>query len=263
MKHIFTILGLSFSLALPSVLAAQVASAPSPQNQNSSSSLLPHNPTLAWSSFAQDQTPPPPPPPGQYQTEPPPPQPMRNPPSATSTYDHGEIGAYADYFRFKPSGTAVNFLGVGGRLAFNVHPNVAIEAEMNYDFAQDYTSTSSTNNAVGATTVLTTTSLRPLSGLFGPKFQFGTSSAFRAFLTGKVGFINFTSTNPNNVSGSQFSGSVSSVGGPGTFLALYPGGGLEGFWGPFGFRLDAGDEIYLNNGTYNNLRVAFGPTFRF
>jgi hypothetical protein len=258
MKRIFTILGLSFSLALPSMLAAQVANAPSPQNQNTSSSRLAQNPTLAYSSSAQEFTPPP----AQDQTAPPPP-PMGNPPSATSTYDHGEIGAYADYFRFKPSGSAVNFLGVGGRLSFNVHPNVALEAEMNYDFAQDYTSSSSTNNAVGATTVLTTTSLRPLSGLFGPKFQFGTSSAFRAFLTGKVGFINFTSTNPNNVSGSQFSGSVSSVGGPGTFLALYPGGGLEGFWGPFGFRLDAGDEIYLNNGTYNNLRVAFGPTFRF
>jgi hypothetical protein len=264
MKRIFTILGLSFSLALPVTLAAQVASAPSPQNPNGSSSLLAQNPTLAWSSSAmQDQTGPPPPPP-QEQTPPPPPpsQPIGNPPSAYN-YDHGEVGAYADYFRFKPSGTAVNFLGVGGRVAFNVHPNVALEAEMNYDFAQDYTSSSSSGNAVGASTVLTTTSLRPLTGLFGPKFQFGTSSAFRAFLTGKVGFINFTTTNANNVSGSGASSAVSSVGGPGTFLALYPGGGIEGFWGPFGLRLDAGDEIYLNNGTWNNLRVAFGPTFRF
>ena len=40
-------------------------------------------------------------------------------------------------------------------------------------------------------------------------------------------------------------------------------GGLEGFVGPIGLRLEAGDEIYLNNGTFNNLRVTAGPTFRF
>jgi hypothetical protein len=210
MNRIFTIVGLTLSLALPSMLAAQVY----------------------------------------------------NPPSA-HTYDHGEIGAFADYFRFNPSGNPVNFVGAGGRVAFNVHPNIALEAEMNYDFAQNYTSTSTSGNSSTTTTTFTTTSLRPLTGLFGPKFQVGTSSAFRAFVTGKLGFINFSSSNPNNVSGSSVSSSISSVGGSGTHLAFYPGGGLEGFWGPFGFRADVGDEIYLNNGTYNNLRVTFGPTFRF
>ena len=28
-------------------------------------------------------------------------------------------------------------------------------------------------------------------------------------------------------------------------------------------RLDVGDEIYFNNGSHHNLRVAFGPVFRF
>jgi hypothetical protein len=28
-------------------------------------------------------------------------------------------------------------------------------------------------------------------------------------------------------------------------------------------RLEAGDEIYLNNGAYNNLKVTFGPVVRF
>lgn len=41
------------------------------------------------------------------------------------------------------------------------------------------------------------------------------------------------------------------------------GGGIEGFFGPIGLRVDVGDELYLNNGTYNNLRVTFGPTLRF
>ena len=48
-----------------------------------------------------------------------------------------------------------------------------------------------------------------------------------------------------------------------TDVAAYPGGGLEFFAGPLGIRLEAGDEIYVNNKAYNNLRVTFGPTLRF
>jgi hypothetical protein len=54
-----------------------------------------------------------------------------------------------------------------------------------------------------------------------------------------------------------------SVGSSGTHFAAYPGGGVEGFWGPFGLRAEVGDEIYLRNGTFNNLRVTFGPQLRF
>jgi len=39
--------------------------------------------------------------------------------------------------------------------------------------------------------------------------------------------------------------------------------GVEGFIGRVGLRLEVGDEIYLNNGTFNNLRVTFGPHIRF
>lgn len=185
-------------------------------------------------------------------------------PQHPDSWDHGEVGAFADYFRYvPPTGSDISFVGVGGRVGFNVQRYVALEAEMSYDFARNYTTTSSSGNSAGATTTFTTTSLRPLSGFFGPKFQFGASSPFRAFVTGKVGFINFTSSNSNNVTGNQFSSGVSSVGGAGTHLAFYPGGGVEGFWGPFGLRLDAGDEVYLDNGANNNLRVTFGPAFRF
>ena len=37
----------------------------------------------------------------------------------------------------------------------------------------------------------------------------------------------------------------------------------EGFFGPIGLRVEAGDQMYFNNGTYNNLRVTFGPEIRF
>jgi len=46
-------------------------------------------------------------------------------------------------------------------------------------------------------------------------------------------------------------------------VAFYPAGGIEGFIGPAGLRLEVGDGIYVNNGNYNNLRVTFGPHIRF
>lgn len=171
--------------------------------------------------------------------------------------NHGEVGAYADYLHFAPGSSTSNFVGVGGRLSVNVRPMLALEAEMNYDFARNYTTTTSN----GATTSFVTTSVRPLTGLFGPKLQ--TTGPLRAFVTGKVGFINFSTNTSGNVTAGSATGAVSGVGGSGTHLALYPGGGLEGFIGPIGLRAEVGDEVYLDNGTYNNLRVTFGPQLRF
>lgn len=40
--------------------------------------------------------------------------------------NHGEFTAYSDLFRVTPKGgNAVNFVGPGGRIGFNVQPNVA------------------------------------------------------------------------------------------------------------------------------------------
>ncbi len=184
---------------------------------------------------------------------------------SNSTYNHGEFEAYGDMFRVAPSGApAVNFLGLGGRVGFNTGTHVALEAEMNYDFEQNYTNT----NSSGGTTTTITCSVRPITGLFGPKFQFGTSGPFRAFVEAKAGFIDF-STNCNAPAGSPacFTTSLTAFGGGSTHFAAFPGGGIEAFWGPFGFRAEAGDELWYNgyNGgnVYNNLRVTFAPTFRF
>lgn len=178
---------------------------------------------------------------------------------AQSTENHGEVGVFADYFRFTPGSSAANFVGVGGRLGVNVHPNIMLEGEMNYDFKRNYTNVF--NN--GVTTSFVTTGVRPLTGLFGPKIQAGTSGPIRVFVTGKMGFVNIAETMSGVVSGTTFTNTVNDVGGPGTHLAFYPGGGVEGFLGPVGLRLEVGDEIYLNNGTLNNLRVTFGPHIRF
>jgi hypothetical protein len=170
--------------------------------------------------------------------------------------DHAEVGVFADYFRLSDLPTPINFVGVGGRAGFNVHPNVQIEAEMAYNFERNFTSTTSN----GITTNFVRTGLRPLSALFGPKFQTN-RGPFRAFVTFKAGLVNFSSTTKGAVPG--FTSAVSSVTTGNTHAAIFPGGGVEGFWGPFGLRLDAGDEIYFDNGAQNNLKMTFGPVFRF
>ena len=170
--------------------------------------------------------------------------------------EHAEVGVFADYMRLNTS-PAINFVGVGGRVAINANSFTAIEAEMSYDFARNYTTTF--NN--GVTTQFATSSLRPLSGLFGPAFKIGGSSPFRAFVTGKVGFVNFSTINQQGTAG--FTSSINSITNGDTHFAVYPGAGIEGFWGPFGLRLDVGDEIFFAGGTHNNLKVEFGPHFRF
>lgn len=169
--------------------------------------------------------------------------------------DHVEIGVFANYFRMSDSSPARNFVGVGGRAAFNIRPSVQLEAEMAYDFKRNFTNTF-TN---GVTTQFVNTQFRTLHGFFGPKFQTG-SGPFRVFVTGKVGFDNFSINNQNAPEG--FVNTVGLTNGT-TAFAVYPGGGIEGFAGPIGLRAEVGDDIYFNNGAHNNLRVTFGPQFRF
>ena len=169
--------------------------------------------------------------------------------------DHFEVGAFANYYRLADPSPTRNFFGIGGRAGFGLTPNVQIEAEMAYDFERNYTSTF--NNTITSTTV--TSRLRTLHGVFGPKFQTG-SGPFRFFVTGKVGFDNFTVTNQGAPTG--FVNSVGLTNGA-TYLAVYPGAGIEVFAHWIGLRAEAGDDIFFNNGAHNNLRVTFGPQFRF
>ena len=169
--------------------------------------------------------------------------------------DHVEIGAFVNYYRLTDPGPERNFVGLGGRAAFGIRPSVQLEAEMAYDFKRNYTTTFDN----GITTTDVTSRLRTLHGFFGPKFQTG-SGPFRVFVTGKVGFDNFSVTNQNAPTG--FVNSVGLANGA-TYFAVYPGGGIEAFAGPIGVRLEAGDDIFFNNGAHNNLRVTVGPQVRF
>ena len=69
--------------------------------------------------------------------------------------NHGEVGAYADYSRLGSGSSVINYVGIGGRVGVNVRPSIVLEAEMNYDFSRNTTSTFST----GATPSFATTSV--------------------------------------------------------------------------------------------------------
>ena len=131
-----------------------------------------------------------------------------------------------------------------------------IEGEMVYDFGRNFTSTFSN----GITTQFVTSHSHVLHGLFGPKLMTG-SGAFRGFGTLKVGFVSFSTNRENVLNG--FTGALGAVTSGDTRSAIYPGVGVEGFLGPFGLRLDLGDEIYFDDGARHNLKVMLGPTFRF
>jgi len=175
---------------------------------------------------------------------------------SAQTSDHVEIGAFADYFRVDRTNPTLNFAGLGGRVGFGLNSWVQIEGEMAYDF--DHTYSNVYNN--GVTVDVERSKTHILQGYAGPKFQTG-SGPVRFFVTGKVGVTSFTTNTQNAPSG--FQSSLGAVGNGNSKFSVYPGGGLEGFWGPIGLRLEVGDDIYFDSGARNDLRVTFGPTFRF
>ncbi len=169
----------------------------------------------------------------------------------------GEFGVFADYTRLGTGGgSALNYVGVGARLGFNVRPNLALEAEGSWDPNRSYAYT----NGTGGVFDTYNANLHIAQAMFGPKVQFGTG-AFRAFATVKGGLITFRGGNPS------FIGTVNAIPSGDTDAVLYPGGGLEAYVGPVGLRLDVGDEIYFAGanagGAHNNLKVTFGPHIRF
>jgi hypothetical protein len=148
---------------------------------------------------------------------------------------------------------------VGARLSINATKRFQLEAEMNYDFSESFTEDFTTTS--GTVAGFSTSSLRILHGMFGPKIQTG-GGPLRAFLTVKGGGVDFMfSSAPVNFS--TFTSSVSGLRSSSVNAVLYPGGGVEAYLGPIGLRLDVGDEIYFQSGAHNNLRITFGPNIRF
>ena len=171
--------------------------------------------------------------------------------------EHVQVGVFADYLRL--SQTDNNFGGIGARVGFQLFKEVKLEGEMSYDFGQTFTE-GFTDTGTGSVT-FSRTNLRILHGEFGPRVNIG-HHAIQPFVTLKGGFVNFRFDGSPATLGTFFS-SVDDLRRNNVNGVLYPGGGLQAHLGPVGLRLDVGDEIYFNHGTHNNLRVAFGPVFRF
>ena len=171
--------------------------------------------------------------------------------------DHVQVGVFADYLKLDQTNT--NFGGVGARAGFQLYKEINLEGEMSYDFNQTFTE-GFTNPSTG-TLIFERTNLRTLHGEFGPKVNIG-HHAIQPFVFVKGGFINFRIDGAPATVGT-FISSVSGLRTSDVSPVLYPGGGLQAHLGPIGLRLDVGDEIYFNNGSHHNLRVAFGPVFRF
>ena len=174
-------------------------------------------------------------------------------PAVLAQEEHGEVGVFANYLRFHNLNNQ-NFWGVGGRVAFNLNNWAQLEGSLGYNFERNFTT-----GTPGVTGSFSRSGFRTIDGLFGPKFQTG-AGPVKAFVTTKVGFMNFSVTDKGLVSG--FTGQLSDVPNGNTHFAFYPGGGIELFAGWFGVRADIGDEMYWENGAHHNMRVTFGPQFR-
>jgi hypothetical protein len=175
-------------------------------------------------------------------------------PAAFAQDEHGSVGAFFDYVRLGQAND-LNQYGIGGRIAFNPAPLFALEAEGAYDFRRSRT----LEDITTIPPITFSANLRTATGLFGPKIH--TRGPVRAFATVKGGFVNFSVSTTR--APATLTNTINGIFDGDTHGALYPGGGIEGFIGWFGVRAEAGDLIYWANGAHNNIRVTFGPVFRF
>jgi hypothetical protein len=175
--------------------------------------------------------------------------------SAQDDKNHGNFGVYFDYTRLQFA--KQNFFGVGARLGINVNPHIVLEGEMAYDFERN--ATASITDLSGNTTTVRS-NLRLLHGLFGPKIQ--TTGPVRVFAVLKGGFLNFSGGN-TGVTVGNVTNQVSNVLNGDTNGVFYPGGGVEFNAGFIGLRLEAGDEIFFDNGAQHNFKFMGGPQIRF
>jgi hypothetical protein len=167
--------------------------------------------------------------------------------------NHGNFGIYFDYTRLQHA--SFNMFGVGARLGFNISPYIALEGEMAYDFERSQTATITS----GGITNTFRSNLRLIHGLFGPKLQ--STGPVRVFAVLKGGILNFGVGGA--VTGGTFANQFGTLTNGDTNGVVYPGGGVEFNAGWLGIRLEAGDEIYFDNGANHNFKFMGGPQIRF
>ena len=169
-----------------------------------------------------------------------------------------EAGVFIDYLKI--SQTSTDNFGLGGRFGYRIHRDVMLEGELAYDYGINFDE-AYLNLANGNIAAIARTSIGVTHGLVGPKFQ-PSGGGFRPFVTLKAGFMDFR-LSPSLLPFSSVASSIFGLRTSNLNAAIYPAAGIEATLGPVGLRLEAGDEIYFNNGAHNNLRITFGPILRF
>jgi len=169
-----------------------------------------------------------------------------------------EIGIFLDSLSI--SQTSTNNFGLGARFGYRVHRNIMLEGELAYDYGLNFDE-AYRNVINGDITAIERTSVGVTHGLFGPMLQ-RSEGHFHPFATLKAGFIDFR-LSPGLLPYSSVISSIFPLRTSNLNVALYPAAGIEATLGPVGLRLEAGDEIYFNQGAHNNLRITFGPVLRF
>ncbi len=179
-------------------------------------------------------------------------------PTSSSFAQRVEAGIFLDYLSISQTNT--NNFGLGARFGYRIHRDVMLEGELAYDYGINFDEVYR-NIANGNIAAVERTAIGATHGLFGPKLQ-PSGGGFRPFVTLKGGFVDFRlspSLLPySDVASAVFGLRTSSLNG-----AIYPAAGIQATLGPVGLRLEAGDEIYFNQGSHNNLRITFGPILRF
>ncbi len=169
-----------------------------------------------------------------------------------------EVGIFFDSLSI--SQTSTNNFGLGGRFGYRVHSNVMLEGELAYDYGINFDE-AYRNIANGNLSAIERTSIGVTHGLVGPKLVPG-HGHLRPFATFKAGFVDFR-LSPSLLPYSSVASAVLGLRSSNLNAAIYPAAGVEASLGPVGLRLEAGDEIYFNQGAHNNLRITFGPIVRF
>jgi hypothetical protein len=169
-----------------------------------------------------------------------------------------EAGLLLDYLSVSQTNTD-NF-GLGGRFGYRIHRNVMFEGELAYGYGVNFQDVYR-NVTNGDVTAIERTSIGVTDGLFGPMLQ-PAHGHLRPFVTLKGGFIDFR-LSPSLIPYSSVVSTALGIRTSSFNAALYPGAGAEATLGPVGLRLEFGDAIYFNDGAHNNLRITFGPIFRF
>ena len=175
--------------------------------------------------------------------------------SSSEVNEHGEFGVFLDYFRLQFA--SLNLYGIGGRGAFNLFHSFALEGDVAYDFQRGV---NQTVTGFGGTSTVTT-NVHLLNVLVGPKYQIG-KGRIRIFATAKAGLLDFGVSSPA-VSGSPALNQIANVRNGNKKVVYYGGGGVEFKLWKIPLRIDAGDEVFVDNGANHNIKATAGPVFRF